>query len=86
MDIDSHIEKLFNSYWSGDHVKSSIQNMRDQLEKSLQGQIDGYWSGSSAYKIMTKGGFLVDDKSGIKKQLTTLGELFMTEQRDKGDS
>ena len=77
MEIDKHIENLFNTYWSGDHVKSSIQNMRSQLKKNLQNQIDGYWSGSSAYKIMVEGGFLVDAKSGTKKKLTTLGELFI---------
>jgi len=84
-DIDKIIFKLFSSSWSGDLSSSPIADMRKQLRKNLQDQINGYWSGHTAYYIMTKGGFLVDSKrkpienSGMceGKKLTALGQMFM---------
>jgi hypothetical protein len=75
--INEIINEMFTRYWSGDDTKSSIEKMRAQLYKNLKNQLDGYWSGSSAYKIMTNGGFLIDAKSGTKKELTALGMEFM---------
>ena len=75
--INKIIEDMFNQNWTGKYTLSSIENMRKQLYKNLKDQINGYWSGSSAYSIMVNGGFLVDSKSGTKKQLTKLGEIFI---------
>lgn len=65
-------------------MKSSVKKMRAQLYKNLGNQIDGYWSGSSAYNIMTKGGFLIDAKRNTNKQLTELGKMFMSDFEAKG--
>ena len=78
MDLDSHIEKLFKDSWCGDHVLSSLDNMKAQLRKTLENQQDGYWSGSTAYHIAVHGGFLHDAKRGTEKKLTALGEAFLT--------
>lgn len=51
--------------------------MRKQLYKNLKDQLNGYWSGHSAYSIMVHGGFLINSKRGTKKQLTSLGEKFI---------
>ena len=75
------IRDLFEANWFGAHTLSSIDSMRAQLEKNLQNQIDGFWSGCTAYYIMTKGGFLIDSKRGTKKELTALGEKFMNEMK-----
>lgn len=84
-DIDKIIVELFSKYWSGYLSSAPVQEMRQQLHKNLQNQIDGYWSGSSAYYIMTQGGFLIDSKrkriknTGMAegKKLTALGHMFM---------
>ena len=84
-DIDKIIFKLFSRNWHGDLSSSTIEAMRLQLRNNLQDQVNGYWSGSTAYYIMTKGGFLVDSKrkpiesSGMceGKKLTALGQMFM---------
>ena len=75
--LNEIIEDVFNQNWTGEDTLSSIENMRKQLYKNLQDQLNGYWSGSSAYSIMVYGGFLVDSKRGTKKQLTVLGEKFI---------
>lgn len=75
--INEIIEDVFNQNWTGEYTLSSIENMRKQLYKNLKDQLNGYWSGSSAYSIMIYGGFLVDSKSGTKKELTALGEKFI---------
>jgi len=83
-DIDEIIHKLFSTRWSGDLSKSPIEAMRKQLHKNLKNQVDGYWSGHSAYGIMVDGGFLIDSKRKRKpngmaegKKLTELGKIFM---------
>jgi hypothetical protein len=76
-DIDYIIHKLFIENWSGNRVKENINTMKKQLYKNLNDQINGYWSGSTAYHIMTTGGFLIDAKSGINKELTELGKVFI---------
>lgn len=75
--LNEIIEDMFNQNWTGEYTLSSIENMRKQLYKNLKDQLNGYWSGSSAYSIMVLGGFLIDSKSGTKKQLTALGEKFI---------
>lgn len=89
MEIDSIIKKLFSSRWSSDLSHAPIEDMRKQLHKNLKDQVDGYWSGHTAYHIMVDGGFLIDSKrEGIEgtnkckgKKLTVLGEMFMEEMK-----
>lgn len=83
MNIDILISKVFNKYWHGDDTLSSIENMRKQLHKNLTDQLNGYWSGSTAYAIMVHGGFLKDAKRGTNKELTELGKMFMEDYRSK---
>lgn len=71
------IIKLFTENWNGEEVTKNIDTMKKQLFKNLDDQLNGYWSGSTAYYIMTKGGFLIDSKRGTKKELTVLGKLFI---------
>ena len=73
--IDELIADLFKS-WTGP-ARESLEEAKKQLHKNLSDQINGYWSGSTAYWIMTHGGFLIDAPSGQKKKLTALGEMFM---------
>jgi len=82
---DIIIDELFSRRWSGDLNSAPIEEKRKQLHKNLQNQIDGYWSGSTAYGIMVDGGFLIDSKRDLiedtgmaqGKRLTLLGEKFM---------
>ena len=84
-DINKIIHKLFSSRWTGDLNQSPIEDMRKQLHKNLTDQVNGFWSGHSAYYVMVDGGFLIDSKRVyIKesnkckgKKLTVLGEMFM---------
>lgn len=75
--INEIIEDMFNLCWHGEHTLSSIENMRKQLYKNLKDQLNGYWSGHSAYSIMVNGGFLINSKRGTKKELTELGKRFI---------
>jgi len=85
-DIDNIIFELFTSRWSGDLNKSPIADMRAQLYKNMKNQIDGFWTGHTAYFIMVDGGFLIDAKrvrnkpeNGMckGKKLTVMGKMFM---------
>ena len=84
-DINKIIHKLFSERWSGDLSNAPIEDMRAQLHKNLQNQVDGFWSGHTAYHLMVDGGFLIDSKririkdTGMAKgkKLTVLGEMFM---------
>lgn len=80
--IDKVIFTLFSNRWSDDVAKAGIERMRKQLHKNLTDQVNGYWSGHTAYHLMVDGGFLKDAKSGIKKELTMLGEVFMDSMKD----
>lgn len=82
--MDNLIFKMFTDNWFGKSVTENIYTMRKQLYKNLKNQIDGYWSGSTAYHIMTKGGFLIDGKSSTKKELTEFGKMFMLDFENKG--
>jgi hypothetical protein len=83
--IDKVIHHLFTTRWSGDLCNAPIEDMRKQLHKNLQNQIDGFWSGHTAYNIMVDGGFLIDSKRKYIEEtnkcegqkLTAFGELFM---------
>jgi hypothetical protein len=76
--LDEFILNLFRTYWRGS-ASENIELAKHQLYKNLTDQINGYWSGYSAYHIMTYGGFLVDakHKNGKSKKLTALGKEFM---------
>jgi hypothetical protein len=84
-DIDKIIYKLFSGRWTKDLSEAPIEDMRKQLHKNLQNQIDGYWTGHTAYHICVDGGFLIDSKrkrikdTGMAegKKLTVLGKVFM---------
>ena len=77
---------MFKKHWCGDEALSSIDNMRKQLRKNLNDQVNGFWSGRSAYCIMVEGGFLVDEKfkGGKGKRLTAFGEAFVKEFDEGG--
>lgn len=78
-EIDQIIFKLFSERWveKNAFVTKDINSMKKQLHKNLKNQIDGYWSGHTAYNLMVDGGFLICGKSGTNKKLTALGEMFM---------
>ena len=78
--VDKIIQDLFEARWHGDHVLSSLDNMKTQLAKTLKNQIEGYWSGHTAYHIAVDGGFLIDSKSGSEKKLTKLGLAFLNQR------
>jgi hypothetical protein len=85
--IDMVIKSLFSSRWSGDLRNGSIEDMREQLAKTLRDQMAGYWSGHTAYHIAVDGGFLIDSKRdpiedsnmAKGKRLTEIGKLFMSQ-------
>ena len=80
--INEIIEDMFNLYWKGEHTLSSMDNMRKQLYKNLNDQKNGYWSGHSAYSIMVNGGFLINSKRGVKKDLTEFGKKFIKDYEE----
>lgn len=78
-EINEIISEMFAKNWCG-AAANDLELARKQLHKNLKDQTNGYWSGHSAYQIMTKGGFLVDEKhvNGKAKKLTALGKKFMS--------
>jgi hypothetical protein len=76
--MDELVHELFSTRWIGCLSTAPVDVMKIQLYKSLQNQMDGYWSGNTAYHIMVDGGFLIDGKTGAKK-LTLIGKIFMRE-------
>lgn len=85
--IDQIIYELFSSRWTGESVTCSLEAMKKQLYKNLTDQVNGYWSGHTAYQIMIDGGFLIDapNTTGKPKQLTKLGELFFLSMEKAGE-
>jgi len=79
-EINKMISELFDRNWSG-AASNNLREARRQLYKNLTDQSIGYWSGHSAYYIMTKGGFLIDAKhvNGRPKIITALGLKFMND-------
>lgn len=79
LDLDEYIQKAFELRWCGEHVRTSLDEMKKQLHKNLTDQTNGYWSGGSAYGIMVDFGFLIDAKhvNNKPKKLTELGKIFM---------
>ena len=76
-DIDKIIKKLFSERWTKNLADADIEMQKAQLRKTLTDQVNGYWSGHTAYNLAVDGGFLVDAKSGADKKLTMLGRFFM---------
>jgi hypothetical protein len=85
MEIDKVIHDLFSSRWTDNLAKAPIEDMKKQLHKTLIDQVNGYWSGHTAYHIAVDGGFLVDSKRVFDegtckakgKKLTSFGKLFV---------
>ncbi|MGI2108427.1 hypothetical protein ACRN9C_03355 [Shewanella frigidimarina] len=88
--IDDLILDLFEKHWYGTQSEN-LELAKKQLHKNLTDQVNGYWSGHTAYHIMTHGGFLVDSKrkrvgnAGLAegKKLTALGQIFMDSMNTK---
>ena len=76
---DDYINSLFKGTNFGEAIDSCVQEKRKLIIKTLRNQLDGYWSGHTAYQIVVQGGFLHDAKSGDQKQLTALGAAFLEE-------
>lgn len=83
--FDEVIYKLFNTYWVGPQ-RDDVELAKKQLLKNLTNQMEGYWSGSTAYHIMTTGGFLIDGKKGTNKKLTALGQMFVESMMKENDN
>lgn len=87
---DFIIHGLFSSRWSGNLSSAPIEDMRQQLAKTLRDQMAGYWSGHAAYHLAVDGGFLIDSKRepigdsnmAKGKRLTVFGEKFMLSMGD----
>lgn len=85
--INKIIEALFKARWTSDLADAPVSEMREQLSKTLGDQTMGYWSGRTAYNIAVDGGFLVEGKKGTHKKLTSLGALFVEQEKlRKGES
>ena len=56
-DTDKIIHQLFTTRWSGDLSGAPIEKMREQLQKNLQNQIDGFLEDPfvAAFTIKRKG-------------------------------
>lgn len=74
---DAYINSLFENTNFGSDINSSPIKKRELLAKTLKNQVDGYWSGHTAYHIALNGGFLHDAKSGKQKRLTALGRAYI---------
>ncbi len=78
MITDEYINGLFEGTNFGEPVNSSVGEKRALIAKTLQNQLDGYWSGHTIYHICLRGGFLFDSPTTEQKRLTKLGEMFLT--------
>ncbi|WP_415912291.1 hypothetical protein [Neptuniibacter sp. QD37_11] len=84
---DDFIEQLFQGTNFGEPINNSTTLKRKQLVKTLTDQLNGFWSGHTAYHMVVDAGLLKDAKTSETKQLTALGELFLKEHEYmKGDS
>jgi hypothetical protein len=79
---DEYIEHLFAGCNFGETINESIEEKRNLIAKTLRNQVDGFWSGHTAYGIVTTGGFLVDAKRGKVKRLTALGVAFLENHKE----
>ena len=74
---DNFISELFKGTNFGSRINNSVEEQRKLIAKTLRNQIEGYWSGHTAYHIVVNGGFLKDAKSGEEKRLTHKGKRFL---------
>ncbi len=81
---DEYISDLFKGTRFGATIDNSVKEQRKYLQKSIQQQMEGYWSGSTMYSIMVHGGFIVDSKKGTHKKTTALGDLLMNDGVNNG--
>jgi len=79
---DEYINKLFEGTDFGTPINNSVLEKRKTLRGALANQTMGFWSGSTMYRLMIRGGFLIDAPSESKKKLTLLGEAFIDEVLD----
>jgi hypothetical protein len=77
---DDFINQLFECTNFGEAINNCVEMKRKQIAKTLQNQVDGYWSGHTAYHIVVNAGFLKDGKRSTHKELTALGVAFLQEQ------
>ena len=82
-EINQIIKKLFSERWTENLASADIEAQIKQLRKTLTDQVNGYWSGHTAYHLAVDGGFLVDAKSNTNKKLTALGQMFMNQFTQK---
>jgi hypothetical protein len=80
---DEYIEHLFSGTNFGEVINNSTEAKRDVIAKTLRNQVNGYWSGHTAYRIVTAGGFLVDAKFSEIKRLTALGVAFLENHKEQ---
>jgi len=76
---DSFINDIFAGTNFGEKINNSVKAKREQIAKTLNDQINGYWSGHTAYHIVVNAGFLFDAKTDEDKKLTALGVSFLQE-------
>jgi SRSO17 transposase len=76
IELDEVIGDLFATNWTGAE-QFDVELAKKQLAKNLRDQVNGFWSGHTAYWIITNGGFLIDSKKGTKKKLTAVGKIFL---------
>jgi hypothetical protein len=76
---NEYVDSLFEGTNFGESINSCVEEKRKLIAKTLRNQIDGYWSGHTAYHIAVHGGFLVDSKRSTHKRLTALGAAFLTQ-------
>jgi len=74
---DEYINELFEGMNFGEVVNNSVDEKRKLIADTLRNQLDGFWSGRTAYKVVIDGGFLYDASTHSQKKLTALGRLFM---------
>jgi len=80
VNLDVVISELFKSRWTANLANAGIEEQKKQLYKTLKNQVEGYWSGHTAYHLAVDGGFLIDGESNTFKKLTAVGCAFMDEQ------
>ena len=74
---DKYINSIFEDTNFGPLVSGCVTEKRKLIVKTLRNQLDGYWSGHTAYWIAVDGGFLYDSKTSEDKKLTALGAAFL---------
>lgn len=76
---DEYVNELFEGTNFGEPTNNCVLKKREQIAKNLRDQLNGYWSGHTAYHILIDGKFLKDAKSNEKKEPTALGVAFLQE-------